>query len=162
LNRRIALLAVIAFILIIFMSGLLSGCKPSEEELNSRYGKLTKQVASLESNHSSLKTQITSLSNEHSNLLKDKAVLEHIKSGRSVRYYVQVKLKQERFSLDIGKHLKDKMNAVDFWLPVSRDYFQSYSIGDKLLDKDREGSFWMEGSHSSWVIKVIDKKVEYL
>jgi hypothetical protein len=76
----------------------------------------------------------------------------------NIRYLLKLELRQSHFSLDLGKHLKDSMNKAKFEIPVDKEFYNSCMVGDLLLDKFREGSFWTEGSIGNWKIKVIGKR----
>ncbi len=75
------------------------------------------------------------------------------------KYVVEFELRQSHFSLDIGKHLKDAMNKITFQLPVDKEFFDSISIGDMVLDKFRAGSAILYGSFGSWKMTVKNKFV---
>lgn len=75
-------------------------------------------------------------------------------------YVLRLKLKQSRMSLDIGKHIKDAVNAVEFELPVSRELYNQVSVGSQLLDNLRVGSLLLRGSFSNWRITVTSKRIE--
>lgn len=64
-----------------------------------------------------------------------------------------------RVSLDLWAHAKDAMNAQEFVLPTSCDKMNTLKQGQKLIDKFRTGSLFMEGSISSWrlIVKNIPK-----
>ena len=61
-------------------------------------------------------------------------------------YYVQVRLKQSHFSLDLGTHIKDAANAVDFALPTAKARYEQLHKGEDLVDAFRAASFWISGS----------------
>ena len=61
-------------------------------------------------------------------------------------YYVQVRLKQSHFSLDLGTHIKDAANAVDFALPTAKARYEQLHKGQDLVDAFRAASAWISGS----------------
>ncbi len=75
------------------------------------------------------------------------------------RYILGLGLKQSHFSLDIGDHIKDSMNAVKFTIPVDKTFYDSVTVGTPIVNKFRSGSFLMSGSFGDWKIKVISKTV---
>lgn len=98
------------------------------------------------------KSEITSLNEE----LK---VLNIYKSGKKPKYILKIHLKQSHFSLDIGKHMKDAMNAIDFELPVDKDFYNSVKIGTEIVDEFRVGSFILYGDIGDWEMTVSDKEI---
>lgn len=86
-------------------------------------------------------------------------ILNIYKQGKKPRFIIKVKLKQSRVSLDIGKHIKDAMNAIEFELPVDEDFYRSISVGTTFVDDFRAGSFVLNGSFSSWNMEVVGKRI---
>lgn len=85
--------------------------------------------------------------------------LEMLQSGNA-RYVIKVKCKQSRFSLDIGEHIKDGMNAFEFELPVDSKFYNQVNVGTEIVDDFRTGSLILNGSFSSMTMKVISKRIE--
>ena len=75
-------------------------------------------------------------------------------------YVLTLSIKQNHFSLDIGDHMKDAMNELEFDIPVSKEFYESVDKGDVLDDSFRMGSFLMKGSFGSWKVKVKNKYIE--
>jgi len=82
-----------------------------------------------------------------------------VRQGKEPMYVLKLKMKQSRMSLDIGKHIKDGMNAIEFDLPVSKEFYNNVNVGTSLIDDFRAGSFIMNGSFSNWKITVIKKEI---
>lgn len=95
------------------------------------------------------------ISNFEQQLISKKAQLE----GRE-SYLLTLELKQSHFALDFSAAIKDDMNAVKFQIPVSKEYFDILTEGQLILDKFREGSFWVDGSCGNWNVTVIKKEVK--
>ena len=74
-------------------------------------------------------------------------------------YYIQVELGQDRFSLDPFEHLKDAVNGVDFYLPVSAKKYRTLERGNNLVDDFRAGSAILNGSFSATKLKVTEVPV---
>ncbi|MEA5138014.1 hypothetical protein [Arcicella rigui] len=90
------------------------------------------------------------------------AQLEALKAGgvaKSPKYILKIRLKQSHFSLSIKKHIKDAVNAVEFELPVDKEFFDSVSEGTELVEKFRFGSFFLYGSFGDWKMTVKGKEV---
>lgn len=75
------------------------------------------------------------------------------------KYILKIRLKQSHFSLSIKKHIKDAVNAIEFELPVDKEFFDSVSEGTELVDKFRFGSMVLYGSFGDWEMTVKDKEV---
>ncbi len=94
--------------------------------------------------------------------LELKAQLQQLNAGQSakkVRYILKIRLKQANFSLSIKKHIKNAVNAIDFELPVDKDFYDSVSKGTEIVDKFRFGSFVLYGSFGDWEMTVKDKEI---
>lgn len=51
------------------------------------------------------------------------------------------------------------MNAIDFEIPVDKDFYNSVSIGTDIVDEFRTGSFVLKGSFGSWEMSVKGKEI---
>lgn len=121
----------------------------------------------------SLRKERTELQNERAWLIKTNAIKEseiafldehleesHIyESGRTPKYVLGIKLKQSHFTLDITEHARDEMNAIEFEIPVDKDYYNSLSVGDEIVDDFRVGSFIFNGSLGDWEMTVVNKNI---
>lgn len=71
---------------------------------------------------------------------------------------ITVRLSQTSYTLNVWKHIRNYMNAVEFQLPVSCPFYDSVRVGDDLLrDKFRWGSLAVHGSFGTWNLQVIGK-----
>ena len=70
-----------------------------------------------------------------------------------------MRLKQSHFSIDLMKHTKDDMNAIEFELPVSKEFYDKVKNGTNIVDDFRTGSFILNGSFGDWKMKVIKKEI---
>ncbi|PWK26848.1 hypothetical protein LV89_02054 [Arcicella aurantiaca] len=110
---------------------------------------------------------LTSCSNpEVEQLKKENAALaaqvQALKTGgtaKGPKYILKIKLKQSHFSLSIKKHIKDAVNAIEFELPVDKEFFDSVSEGTELVDNFRFGSMVLYGSFGDWEMTVKDKEI---
>jgi len=121
----------------------------------------------------SLRKERTILQNENAWLRETKSMKEgeiavldehleesHIyQSGRTPKYVLGIKLEQSRFTLDITEHAKDAMNAIEFEIPVDKEYYNSVSVGEEIVDDFRVGSFIFNGSLGDWEMTVEHKRV---
>jgi DNA polymerase III delta prime subunit len=90
--------------------------------------------------------------------LKQLQVLEHDRIGDAI-YMLQLEIKQSTFTLDIGEHIKNSANAIKLWIPTSKEFYNSISIGSEISDSFKFGSFIFDGDFSNLHVKVIDKKM---
>jgi hypothetical protein len=121
----------------------------------------------------SLRKERTALQNENAWLRQTKYTKEseiatldehlaesHIyQSGRTPKYVLGIRLEQSHFTLDITEHAKDAMNAIEFEIPVDKDYYNSVSVGEEIVDDFRVGSFIFNGSLGDWEMTVEHKRV---
>lgn len=136
---------------LLFVVVLMTGCA-SQSDLNEQLlEEQNSEMVRLEEVIKELKTEKDNLENE----IKDIKIEKDI-----AKYIITINIKQSHFTLDIGKHIKDKMNDIDIQIPVDKDFYDSVEVGTVLDDSFRVGSFWMEGSIGSWDIKVIDKEIQ--
>ncbi|MES2518714.1 MAG: hypothetical protein V4585_11440 [Bacteroidota bacterium] len=90
------------------------------------------------------------------------AQVQSLKTGgtaKGPKYILKIRLKQSHFSLSIKKHIKDAVNAIEFELPVDKEFYDSVSEGTELVDKFRFGSLVLSGSFGDWEMKVKGKEV---
>jgi hypothetical protein len=151
--RKGSMLAIAAMLSVVFFS-----CESQQdvqsdiERLKNERTVIQQEVQSLLSIKTSKQKEIDLLNNK----LKELNIYD---SGRSPHYILRIRLKQSRVSLDIGEHMKDAMNALEFEIPVDKDFYNSVSVGTKITDKFRAGSFVLNGSFSSWDMTVKGKTV---
>lgn len=79
--------------------------------------------------------------------------------GSKPLYILSIELSQSHFTLDITEHVKDAMNAIEFDIPVDKDFYDEVKIGDEILDDFRMGSFIMNGSFGDWEMEVTHKRM---
>jgi cell division protein FtsB len=123
-------------------------------------------IERLKNKRTTIQKEVQNLSNSKLNKQKEIDLLDEklkelriYNSGRTPQYILKIRLKQSRVSLDIGKHIKDGMNTIEFELPVDKDFYNSVSVGTEITDEFRTGSFILNGSFSSWNMTVKGKVV---
>jgi len=124
-----------------------------QEDINS----LINKKDSYSNQVSHYKTQKEALVNEVEKLKNNADVYNHISEGGEVEYFLEIEVKQSHFTLDLGVHLKDEMNAFNFHVPVSKQYYDTVNVGDKLAEEFRSGSFILYGSIGDWNLTIINK-----
>lgn len=137
---------------------VLSSCESQQDVQN--------DIERLKNERTIIQQEVQNLSTSKYNKQKEIALLNGklkklkiYNSGRTPQYILKIRLKQSRVSLDIGKHIKDGMNAIEFELPVDKDFYNSVRVGTEITDEFRTGSFILNGSFSSWNMTVKGKVV---
>lgn len=87
-------------------------------------------------------------------------VLGILKEGKTPKYVLTLHLRQISYSLSISKQVRDAVNAIDFQISVDKDYYNSVSIGQNIVDNFRVGSLIMHGSFGNWEMQVKSKNIE--
>lgn len=119
------------------------GCGANEETLSNRSKELQAEIQELEIQKETLENQIVDIK-------EDKGI---------AKYVVTFEIKQSHFSLDITKHIKDAMNAIEVEIPVDKEYYDNVDVGDTINDYFRVGSLVMKGSFGSWDVTVKGKDI---
>ena len=144
---------------LLFIVVLTISCESQEDiendikNLKSVRSNLEKDVKNLSYTIKEKKEKITSLSEK----VKELGIYE---SNKTPHYILKLKLKQSRVSLSVSKHIKDAINAIEFELPVDKDFYHSVNVGTKITDKFRAGSFVINGSFSNWNMTVESKIIK--
>lgn len=132
----------LVLMLMVIIIGIV-GCGPNEKELDNQIQTLQEEIRALETQKEKLENEI---------------VDTKVENG-TAKYVITFEIKQSHFSLDLGKHLKDAMNAIEIEIPVDKEYFDSVEVGDTINDDFRVGSLVMKGSFGSWDITVKSKDI---
>jgi hypothetical protein len=104
-------------------------------------------------------SEVKRLKKENALLVEQLNALKAGNSSKAPKYILKLRLKQSHFSLSIKKHIKDAVNAIDFELPVDKEFYDSVSEGTEIIDKFRFGSFVLGGSFGDWEMTVKGKEV---
>lgn len=140
------------FAVVLLTALLCSGCAAKEPE------ELKAERTQLQSEIKTLKSQRNELVASRDQLLLEVVNLKHKADGETAMYMLTLELKQSHFTLDIGQHVKDSANAVEFTIPVDKAFYDSQNIGNLLVDDFRTGSFLINGSIGNWKVKVTNKQ----
>lgn len=74
-------------------------------------------------------------------------------------YIVKIKIHQTTYSLDLGEYIKNKINDIEFEIPVDKAYYDKCSIGQKITDPGLKiGSLIMDGDFSKLKITIVNKR----
>jgi hypothetical protein len=148
----------ITLIFILFL-GVLFSCKETPCDVTEDINKLKEHRSHLRNMNSSLSDSIDT-KRETIDSLNDKLkILNIYDQGRTPQYILKIRLKQSHTSLDIGEHMKDAMNAIEFELPVDKNFYNEVEEGTEIVDEFRTGSFILDGSLGSWKMTVRGKEI---
>lgn len=71
---------------------------------------------------------------------------------------ITLKLSQTSYTLNVWKHIRNAINAVEITLPVSCQFYDKVNVGDDLLkNKFRWGSLAVHGTMGTWNLEVTNK-----
>lgn len=143
---------------VILLLTVLTSCD-NREELKAEIERLESQKQSLFHETARLQAEKLMTSIEVYKLQEELKALGMYRSGKTPRYILKVRLKQSRFSLSISDHIKDQMNAIEFELPVDKEFYDSVSEGTEIVDRFRVGSLLLNGSFGEWNMSVIGKEI---
>ncbi len=104
-------------------------------------------------------SEMEQLKKENAALAAQVQALKSGSSAKPLKYILKIRLKQAHFSLSISKHIKDAVNAIDFEIPVDKEFYDSVSKGTEIIDDFRFGSLVLSGSFGDWEMTVKDKEV---
>ena len=79
----------------------------------------------------------------------------------NVMYVVKFKIHQTTYSLSLGEYIKNKMNDLEFEVPVDKAYYDKCKVGDLINDpKLKMGSLIMNGDFSQLKIYISGKSIK--
>lgn len=136
----------ILLICIIFLTSCGNGnLKAERENLETEISELEEDIRTLQSEKNSIERLIQDLREEND----------------IPNYIVTFEIGQQHVTLDLGTLLKDEINKTELDVLVSKEYYDAVDIGTVVNDDFRVGSLALKGSFGSWIIEVIDKRIEY-
>lgn len=118
---------------------------------------LVQQKENLQSTVSRLNDNVSYLSSQVRDLQVQKSAYE---TGREIKYIVKFRIKQSTFTLDIGEHIKNGMNAIELELPVSKSFYDKVSVGTEISKSFKMGSLLFNGDFSNLHMTVTGKRIE--
>lgn len=79
-------------------------------------------------------------------------------SSRTI-YIVKIKIHQTTYTLSIGEYIKNKINDVEFEIPVDKAYYDKCYVGQSVSDPGLKiGSLIMDGDFSKLKITIVNKR----
>lgn len=146
-------------LIIIFSLLFLLSCE-SKQDIQNDITKLEHRRQELYKTVHDLDQHIIQQTQQKTELDEDLYAKHLISKGETPKYIIKFRLKQSHLSLSISKHIKDEMNAIEFDLPVDKEFYNKVNLGDEVIDEFRVGSFIMNGRFGDWEMTVIDKKIK--
>ena len=74
-------------------------------------------------------------------------------------YIVRIKIHQTTYSLSVSEHIKNKMNDVEFEIPVDKEYYDNCYIDQTVTDPGLKiGSLLRDGDFSKLKVKITGKR----
>lgn len=122
-------------------------------------GNLKAERKNLETEISELEEDIRTLQSEKNSIEK---LIQDLREENDIPNYIVIfEIGQQHVTLDLGDLLKDEINKTELEVMVSKEYYDAVEIGTVVNDDFRVGSLALKGSFGSWIIEVIDKRIEY-
>lgn len=149
------------FIVIAFNDSLFLLNKNIMENMESRErnDRLMKERKQLEADVNGNRNINEQLKRQHQALIeqinKDNFALA---SSRTI-YIVKIKIHQTTYTLDLEEHIKNKINDIEFEIPVDKAYYDKCSIGQKVSDPGLKlGSLLVNGDFSKLKVTITGKR----
>lgn len=146
-------------ILVLVLSCILFVSCDEREDLKKEIAQLQYKRDNLINTNSELQTIKNARDKEIEELSNEVMKLHIYKQGRTPKYILKLKLKKSHLSLSITKHIKDNMNAIEFEMPVDKEFYDSVTVGSEIVDSFRVGSLLLSGSLGDWEMTVEDKEI---
>ena len=131
----------------------------SNQESQERNDNLEKERKKLELDINSNRNINEQLKRQHN------ALNEQIKANKlalavsTTVYIVRIKIHQTTYSLSVSEHIKNKMNDVEFEIPVDKEYYDNCYIDQTVTDPGLKiGSLLRDGDFSKLKVKITGKR----
>lgn len=128
-------------------------CVSCESSLNQK-----RIEQSIKNNVNSYTTTIDSLiGDEYCN----EYALNEITQYTDTMYVVRIKIHQTTYTIDPFEYIKNKMNDIEFEIPVDKEYYNACKVGHKINDpKLKMGSLVMDGDFSKLKVTISGKYIK--
>ena len=130
------------------------------QESRERNDRLIAERKSLERDINTSRNIHNSLINQNNDLKKSiNSNKFAIAAGNNI-YIVKIKIHQTTYTLDLGEYVKNKINDIDFEIPVDKSYYDNCKIGQKVTDPGlKVGSLIMDGDFSKLKVTIVGKRI---
>lgn len=128
------------------------------------------QISELKQEHKTLSTQVSNLRNSCNNLRQSQHYLsaqvreletekQALSKGYEPNYILTLEIKQATYTLNVGEHIKNSINAISLQIPVSKKFYNSVSVGTRISNDFKYGSLVFNGDFSELRVTVKDKQI---
>lgn len=128
------------------------------------------QISELKQEHKTLSTQVSNLRNSCDNLRQSQHYLSAqvrelevekraLSNGYEPSYILTLEIKQATYTLNVGEHIKNSINAISLQIPVSKKFYNSVSVGTRISNDFKYGSLVFNGDFSELRVTVKDKQI---
>lgn len=132
----------------------------SNQESRERNDLLINERKSLERDITNAKNINNSLTIQNNNLKNEVNSNKFALASSKNIYIVKIKIHQTTYTLDLGEYVKNKINDIDFEIPVDKSYYDNCKIGQKVTDPGLKiGSLIMDGDFSKLKVTIIGKRI---
>jgi hypothetical protein len=138
-------------IVLVISTLILTMCKSEEEQST----ELQQQIVAMRKELEVERTELAELKALQILYVNEAEVLIAIKEN--LVCVIDFEIKQGTFSLDIGEHLKNKMNSITISVPVDPEFYMNVNVGDKISNELKWGSLLFNGDFSRLNITVKNK-----
>lgn len=131
----------------------------SNQESRERNDRLIAERKSIERDINSKTNIRNSLANQNNTLNKQINANKFALACKNTIYIVKIKIHQTTYTLDIGEHIKNKINDVEFEMPVDKSYYDKCHVGQSITDASfKWGSLLMDDDFSVLKITIQGKR----
>lgn len=129
------------------------------QESRERNDRLIAERKSIERDINSKTNIRNSLANQNNTLNKQINANKFALACKNTIYIVKIKIHQTTYTLDIGEHIKNKINDVEFEMPVDKSYYDKCHVGQSITDASfKWGSLLMDDDFSVLKITIQGKR----
>jgi len=131
----------------------------NNQESRERNDKLIAERKSLENNISTQKIVLNKLQARNDYLAKQVNANDFALKCKKTIYIVKIRIHQTTYTVSVSEYIKNKINDIEFEIPVDKSYYDNCKIGQKVSDPGLKiGSLIMDGDFSKLNVKIVDKR----
>ena len=142
------------FVLMLLVFSLVFSSCETKQSISDEITKLKEERGLLMETTTNLSNEIKFEQVELKRLTEIVKELKVYADGKTPKYILKLDLRQSHISLSITRHIKDAANAIQFELPVDKDFYDSVQIDTKIVDEFRTGSMLLSSSFGDWEMTV--------
>ena len=131
----------------------------NNQESRERNDKLIAERKSLENNISTQNIVLNKLQARNDYLAKQVNANDFALKCKKTIYIVKIRIHQTTYTVSVSEYIKNKINDIEFEIPVDKSYYDNCKIGQKVSDPGLKiGSLIMDGDFSKLNVKIVDKR----